>query len=228
MNVYTVITIFPEMFSALQYGVVGSAIKKGLVELEILNLRDFSLDKRRRVDETPYGGGPGMVMMVEPLYRAINFALSKASKNRLIITSPQGKRLDQKDLNRLAKDEHIIFVAGRYEGIDERLYSFFDLEEYSVGDYVLTGGELPIMTMLDGIIRLQPNVLGNQESLVEESFMRDGLDFPHYTKPEVFAGQRVPSVLLSGDHRKIDLWRQESSKRATSLKRPDLLKKEKH
>lgn len=231
-----VISLFPEMFDAItEYGVTGRAIRSGLIEFHKWNPRDFTHDRHRTVDDRPYGGGPGMLMMVQPLRDAISEARKAAEadgrKARVIYLSPQGRKLDQAGVNELAQDNCLIFIAGRYEGIDERLLASDIDEEWSVGDYILSGGELPAMNVIDAVARLVPGVLGHKESAIQDSFS-DGLqgllDCPHYTRPEVMTTSTgdemsVPKVLLSGNHEHIRLWRQEQSLLRTWTRRPELL-----
>jgi tRNA (guanine37-N1)-methyltransferase len=220
-----VVSLFPQMFDAIsQYGVTGRAVKQERLSVEYWNPRDFTQDKHRTVDDRPYGGGPGMVMKVEPLKQAIGAAKSALGQQaKVIYLSPQGKQLTQADLKTFATQEEIIFVAGRYEGIDERLIEQEIDEEWSIGDYVLSGGELAAMVMIDGIARLIPGVLGDEDSAQQDSFMAGLLDHPHYTRPEQLNDQFVPAVLLGGDHEAIRKWRLKQSLGRTWLRRPDLL-----
>jgi tRNA (guanine37-N1)-methyltransferase len=220
-----VITLFPEMFDAItQQGVISRAIKNGTIEFNSWNPRDFTHDKHRTVDDRPYGGGPGMLMMVQPLTDAINAAKAKAGEGaKVIYLSPQGRKLDQKGVKQLANHDKLILVAGRYEGIDERVIQSIVDEEWSIGDFVLSGGELPAMTLIDAVSRLIPGVLGHELSAEEDSFANGLLDCPHYTRPEVLDGQRVPEVLLSGNHEKIRKWRLKQSLGRTWLRRPELI-----
>ena len=220
-----VVSLFPQMFDAItQYGVTGRAVKRDKLTLDYWTPRDFTQDKHKTVDGRPYGGGPGMVMKVEPLQKAIHAAKKQLGlQTKVIYLSPQGRRLDQQGLQELATRETMILVAGRYEGIDERLIEQEVDEEWSIGDYVLSGGELAAMVMVDGIARLLPGVLGDEESAQQDSFMEGLLDHPHYTRPENLAEQAVPSVLLGGDHEAIRKWRLKQSIGRTWLRRPDLL-----
>jgi tRNA (guanine37-N1)-methyltransferase len=220
-----VITLFPEMFDAItQQGVISRAIKNGTIEFNSWNPRDFTHDKHRTVDDRPYGGGPGMLMMVQPLTDAINAAKAKAGEGaKVIYLSPQGRKLDQQGVKQLANHDKLILVAGRYEGIDERVIQSIVDEEWSIGDFVLSGGELPAMTLIDAVSRLIPGVLGHELSAEEDSFANGLLDCPHYTRPEVLDGQRVPEVLLSGNHEKIRKWRLKQSLGRTWLRRPELI-----
>lgn len=222
-----VVTLFPDMFKALtDYGVTGRAIVNGLLTLQFQNPREFTTDPHKTVDDRPYGGGPGMVMKVAPMQAAIH-ALRKqapAKATKVIALSPQGRRIDQEDIARLTVEEQgVIFVAGRYEGIDERLYELEVDQQWSIGDYVISGGELAVMVVIDAAARLLPGVLGHPESAVQDSFIDGLLDCPHFTRPEVFAGLKVPEVLLSGDHAKILQWRMQQRLERTRLLRPDLL-----
>ncbi|MGD8483770.1 MAG: tRNA (guanosine(37)-N1)-methyltransferase TrmD [Thioalkalispiraceae bacterium] len=220
-----VVTLFPQMFQSLtDYGITGRAIKRGLVELQTWNPRNYTEDTHHTVDDRPYGGGPGMVMMVGPLREAIRDARASASKGaRVIYLSPQGRKLTQRGLQELANREEIVLVCGRYEGVDERIISAEVDEEWSIGDYVLSGGELAAMVMIDGMTRLIPNVLGHEDSAEQDSFVRGLLDHPHYTRPEDVDGMQVPDVLLSGDHKAIERWRNKQALGRTWLRRPDLL-----
>jgi len=222
-----VVTLFPEMFRAVSdNGVTGRAIQKGLVQLGTVNPRDFTDDRHNTVDDRPYGGGPGMVMMVEPLRDAINKARQVLSdKAKVIYLSPQGRKLDQAGLKSLAEHEELILLCGRYEGIDERLIASEVDEEWSIGDYVISGGELAAMVLIDGVTRLVPGALGHEESAEQDSFMSGLLDTPHYTRPEVFDGEAVPDVLLSGHHKNIETWRLKQALGRTWLRRPDMLEK---
>ncbi|MGD9153282.1 MAG: tRNA (guanosine(37)-N1)-methyltransferase TrmD [Gammaproteobacteria bacterium] len=220
-----IITLFPEMFDALNFGVIGRAIKQNIINLQFWNPRDFTTDKHRTVDDRPYGGGPGMLMKAQPLQDAIKTAKNKIKNAKVIYVSPQGQRFDQAAAKKMANNSGIIFLAGRYEGIDERLIGTDIDEEWSIGDYVLTGGELAIMVMVDAITRLLPNVLGDEESAAADSFMDGLLDHPHYTRPEILNGLAVPEVLLSGNHAEIAKWRLKQALGRTWLRRPDLLEK---
>lgn len=220
-----VITLFPEMFDAItQHGVIGRAIKKGTIEFNTWNPREFTHDRHRTVDDRPYGGGPGMLMMVQPLTDAIRAAKQAAGEGaKVIYLSPQGRKLDQAGVKHLTQHNKLVLVAGRYEGIDERVIQSEVDEEWSIGDFVLSGGELPAMTLIDSVSRMIPGVLGHKLSAEQDSFSDGLLDCPHYTRPEVLAGQRVPDVLLSGDHEKIRQWRLKQSLGRTWLRRPDLI-----
>jgi tRNA (guanine37-N1)-methyltransferase len=225
LNWVGVISLFPEMFDAItNHGVTGRAIKKGMIEFHRWNPRDFTYDKHRTVDDRPYGGGPGMLMMVQPLKDAIAAAKEQAGDGvKTIYLSPQGRKLDQAGAAELVSNPKLLLIAGRYEGIDERLIESEVDEEWSIGDYVLSGGELPAMTLIDSVSRLIPGVLGHELSAEQDSFNNGLLDCPHYTRPETLDDQQVPSVLLSGDHKKIERWRLKQALGRTWLRRPDLL-----
>ena len=224
----SVVTLFPELFAVVSdYGITGRAVKNGILSLDYLNPRDFSSDRHRTVDDKSYGGGPGMVMMVEPLGKAIRKAKQGHPNNKVkvIHLSPQGKLLTQADLKKMATESGLVLVASRYEGVDERLISAEIDEEYSIGDYVISGGEIAALVLIDGVTCLLPNVLGDSESAELDSFMNGLLDYPHYTRPEQVDNVQVPSVLLSGDHKAIARWREKQSLGRTWLRRPDLLQK---
>ncbi|KKN10708.1 hypothetical protein LCGC14_1033840 [marine sediment metagenome] len=217
-----IVTAFPDMFSSLlSESILKKAQENGFLEATVHDLRDYTTDKHRQIDDTPYGSGPGMLIKVEPLYRAIEEL--KSSGSHIILLTPQGKILKQEFTQELSKKEHLIMICGHYEGVDERIRSFVD-EEISLGDYILTGGELPAMVLLDAVTRKLDGVLGSSESLAEESFEKGLLEYPQYTKPAEFEGLKVPEVLLSGHHQKIEDWRKEESLRRTKERRPDLLK----
>lgn len=222
MRKFQVITLFPEMFTGVfENSMMWKAQKDGIVSLETVNLREFGLGSRRQVDDTPYGGGDGMLLMVEPLWRAVEYAKAQDSSAKVVLTTPRGTRWKQALAQETADAEHgLIFICGRYEGVDERIMELVDLE-LSVGDYVLTGGELPAMTIIDSIVRLMPGVLGGETSAEIESFS-DGetLEFPQYTRPEEFNGLKVPGVLLSGHHGKIAEWRSQQSAQLTKRNTP--------
>ncbi|MBR7889106.1 tRNA (guanosine(37)-N1)-methyltransferase TrmD [Marinomonas sp. A79] len=220
----SVISLFPEMFQAItQYGVTGRAIKSGLIQVDFLNPRDFTHDRHKTVDDRPYGGGPGMLMKVQPLKDAIDSAKALVPNAKVIYLSPQGRTLTQEGVQQLAKQAEFILVAGRYEGVDERLIQSQIDEEWSIGDFVLSGGELPAMVLMDTVFRMVPGVLGKQASADEDSFADGLLDCPHYTRPEVLNGESVPSVLLSGNHEEIRRWRLKQKLGRTFQRRPDLL-----
>jgi len=220
-----VVTLFPEMFEALTCcGITGRALKQGLLTVRCWNPRDFATDRHRTVDDRPYGGGPGMVMQVQPLAKAIGDAKAGTDPAaRVLYLSPQGRRLDQSGVAGLAGRSSLVLVAGRYEGIDERVIESEVDEEWSIGDYVLSGGELAAMVVIDAVTRLLPGALGHDDSAREDSFFGGLLDCPHYTRPEVAAGRRVPEVLLQGDHGAVRRWRLKQALGRTWLRRPDLL-----
>ncbi|MDQ7990640.1 MAG: tRNA (guanosine(37)-N1)-methyltransferase TrmD [Candidatus Dactylopiibacterium sp.] len=227
MRRFDVITIFPEMFAALKdFGVSRRAVDRGLWALNCWNPRDFTADAHRTVDDRPYGGGPGMVMLADPLARAIAAAQrARGQRGRVVYLSPQGRRLDHATVARLSAEPALTLLCGRYEGVDQRLIDEVVDEEISVGDFVVSGGELPAMLLMDAIIRLLPGALNDAESAVEDSFVDGLLDYPHYTRPEVRAGVSVPPVLMSGNHAEIRRWRLKQALGATLRKRPDLLEK---
>jgi len=210
---FDIITIFPNIFNSyFSESILKRAQKVGLIEIKIHDLRDYAEDKHKKVDDTLYGGGAGMLLKVKPFFLALK-NIKKAKKARIILFSAKGKRYTQKDVRRLAKYDQLILLCGRYEGVDERVAKNLIDEEISVGDFVLTGGEIPAMLVVDSVARLLPGVLGNQESAKEESHSIEGqLEFPQYTKPEEFNGWQVPKVLLSGNHKEIEMWRQKNSK----------------
>ncbi|MDH5325179.1 MAG: tRNA (guanosine(37)-N1)-methyltransferase TrmD [Gammaproteobacteria bacterium] len=223
---FDVVTLFPNMFAG-EGGVINRAFDKRILDLNTWNPRDFTQDRHRTVDDRPYGGGPGMVMLLEPMRAAIQAAVEQSTEvlqqvPRVIHLSPQGRRLDQNGLRHLARSPNLVLVCSRYEGMDERLTAYID-EEWSIGDYVLSGGELAAMVLIDGVARLLPGVLGDAGSAQQDSFMNGLLDYPHYTRPEVVDGMAVPPVLLSGNHEQIERWRQKQALGNTWIKRPELL-----
>lgn len=223
---FGVITLFPEVFAALDFGIPARAVKDGLLEINLWNPRDFTQNKHHTVDDRPYGGGPGMIMMAPPLQAAIHAAKKAAPQKPLVIhLTPQGKRFTQAAAEELLTKQAVLLVAGRYEGIDERLLSLEIEEEWSVGDYVLSGGELAAMTMIDVMTRLIPGALGHEDSAPQDSLSSGLLKYPQYTRPEVFQDLTVPEVLTSGNHQAIERWRLKESLGKTWLKRPDLLLK---
>ena len=224
---FDVLTLFPEMFNILNESIIGRAKEKGLINVNLINIRDFSKNKHKKVDDTPYGGGAGMVIQPDVVYDAYKSVITnneKSEKTRVIYMSPQGKKLDQQKVEGLSKQEHLILLCGHYEGIDQRVLDSIVDEEISIGDYVLTGGELPAMVLIDSVSRYVEGVL-KDGSTTEESFSQGLLEYPQYTRPEVFEGQQVPEVLRSGNHQMIDKWRREQSLKRTLEKRPDLLEK---
>lgn len=218
---FDVLTLFPEMFEPIKQSILGRAIEKEQIHINITNMRDFSKNKHKKVDDTPYGGGAGMVIMPDIVYDA--YQSVKTEKAKVIYMSPQGKTLNQKKVEELSKEEHLVILCGHYEGIDQRVLDTIVEEEISIGDYVLTGGELPAMVLIDSVSRYVEGVL-KPDSIQEESFSNGLLEYPQYTRPEVFEGQKVPEILLSGHHEKIAKWRKEKSLAITKQKRPDLLK----
>lgn len=217
---FDVLTLFPEMFSALEQSIIGKAIEKQLIEINLTNIRDFSKDKHKKVDDTPYGGGAGMIMKPDVVYDAYNSIKSERAK--VIYMSPQGKTLNQKKVEELSKEKHLIILCGHYEGIDQRVIDKIVDEEISIGDYVLTGGEIPAMVLIDSVSRYVTGVL-NEQSIKDESFSNGLLEYPQYTRPEVFEGMKVPEILLSGHHENIEKWRKNKSLEITKKKRPELL-----
>jgi len=227
-----VITIFPKIFGDItRFGIIKEAFKKNICRLNVYNLRDFSGCKQGKIDDRPYGGGAGMILMPEPLDRAVTFIkkknkIRKKEKQKTILLTPRGERLNQGKLKYLSNLENIILVCGRYEGIDQRAVKWLIDAEISIGDYVLTGGEIPAMAVIDGVIRLLPGVVGKKESLETESFENNLLDYPQYTRPLIFKKTPVPRILLSGNHKDIQKWREKKSIEITRLKRPDLFDKD--
>ena len=219
---FSVLTLFPEMFDCLKQSIIGRAEEKNLININIINMRDFSKDKHKKVDDTPYGGGAGMVIKPDIVYDS--FKSINDNKAKVIFLSPQGKKLNQKEVERLSKEEHLILLCGHYEGIDQRVLDEIVNEEISIGDYVLTGGELPAMVLIDSVSRYIDGVL-DSESIKEESFSNNLLEYPQYTRPEIFLDKKVPEVLISGHHENIRKWRRKESLRNTYNKRPELLEK---
>lgn len=220
-----ILTLFPEMFSGvLTSSIMGKAVEKGIVEFRTQNFREFAVNKHGQVDDYPYGGGAGMVLRPEPLFHAVDHLTEGQDKPpRVLLMCPQGERFTQAKAEELAKEEHLIFICGHYEGYDERIRQHVITDEISVGDYILTGGELPAMTVIDSVVRLLPGALGNESSAVTDSFSTGLLEHPHYTRPAEFRGWKVPDILLSGHHAKIEEWRTKESIRRTLERRPELL-----
>ena len=219
-----VLTLFPEMFEGvLGTSIIGRAREKGILDINVINIRDFAKNKHKQADDYPYGGGPGMVMSPQPLFDAFYHVLEGSPSAKVIYFSPQGKTLRQDMAEEYANISHLVLLCGHYEGVDQRVIDRFVDEELSIGDYVLTGGELPSMVFIDCISRLIPGVLGSSLSAEDESFSKGFLEYPHYTRPQVYEGLSVPEVLLSGHHMEIDKWRKRESLRSTLNKRPDLL-----
>ena len=219
---FDILTLFPNMFDILNESILGRAQEKNLIDINVVNIRDFSKDKHNKVDDTPYGGGAGMVMRADVVYDCYNSV--KTDDSKVIYLSPQGKTLNQDKVKELSKEKHLILLCGHYEGIDQRVIEKIVDEEISIGDYVLTGGELPAMVLVDSVSRHVEGVL-NKESIQEESFTNDLLEYPQYTRPEVFLGEKVPEVLLTGHHQNIEKWRKEQAIKITQSKRPDLMEK---
>ncbi len=219
-----ILTLFPEMFNALNYSIIGKAQEKKIIHLNTVDFRKFSNNKHNQVDDYPYGGGHGMILKVEPIYNALNF-LGKNEKTKVILLCPQGEKFNQKKAEELSKEEHLVFICGHYEGYDERIRDFLVTDEISLGDFVLTGGELAAMTIIDSITRLIPNVLSKEESHMEDTFTTGLLEYSQYTRPREFKGMKVPEVLFSGNHKKIKEYKLYNSLMKTYNRRPDLLKK---
>ena len=222
---FDVLTLFPEMFDTLNQSIIGKAKEKELINISLINIRDFSKDKHKKVDDTPYGGGAGMVIRPDVVYEAYK-SISDIENAKVIYMSPQGNILNQKKVEDLSKNKHLVILCGHYEGIDQRVLDKIVDEEISIGDYVLTGGEIPAMVLIDSVSRYVEGVL-NQESVKEESFSNGLLEYPQYTRPEIFEGEKVPEILLSGHHQNIEKWRNDKSLEITKNKRPDLLKNNK-
>jgi tRNA (guanine37-N1)-methyltransferase len=210
--------------ASLQDGVLGRAVEKGLIDLQVHDLRDFTTDRHKVVDDTPFGGGPGMVLKPEPMFKAVeHLRESRGAPDAVLLPSPQGRRFTQAVAEEYSRQAHLVLLCGRYEGVDERVSTTLVTEEVSIGDYVLSGGELPALAIVDAVARLVPGVVGDAESVVRDSFTRGLLDHPHYTRPASFRGLDVPAVLLSGHHGEIDRWRRQQALRRTYERRPDLL-----
>jgi tRNA (guanine37-N1)-methyltransferase len=219
-----IVSIFPEALAALDVSLMARARERGLIEVKAWNLRDFATDRHRQVDDVPYGGGPGMVMKPEPFFAAVEtIAAAGPGRPRVLLTSPQGRRFDQRVAEELAREAHLIILCGRYEGVDERVILGLGAEEISIGDYVLNGGELAAMVIIETVARLVPGVVGDEQSVEADSFTSGALDYPQYTRPAEFRGMRVPEVLLSGHHEQIRRWRRREQLRRTLARRPDLI-----
>ena len=218
-----ILTLFPEMFAPLKTSIVGKAQEKNLIDINIINIRDYTKDKHKKCDDTPYGGGAGMVMSCQPIYDSVT-SIEGYDEAYKIYMSPRGKVFNQIMVGEFKKFNHIIILCGHYEGVDQRVLDMLGFDEISIGDYVLTGGELPAMVVVDCISRFVPEVLHSSESVIDESFSNGFLEYPQYTKPSEFMGRKVPDVLISGNHKEIDKWRNEQSKELTKKRRPDLLK----
>ena len=219
---FDVLTLFPEMFDSLKYSIIGKAIDKKILDINIVNIRDFSKNKHKKVDDTPYGGGAGMIMKPDVIYNA--YLSVKSDDAKVVYLSPKGKTFNQEIAKNLSKEKHIIFLCGHYEGIDQRVLDEIVDEEISIGDYILTGGELPAMVLIDAISRHINGVIA-QKSIEEESFSNGLLEYPQYTRPEMFLNKKVPEILLSGHHEKIKKWRDNESLKITKINRPDMLAK---
>lgn len=221
-----ILTVLPGLFECfLREGIIGKAVSSRKVDVNVINIRDFATDRHRVVDDVPYGGGPGMVLKPEPIFRAYDHLTKEGEKPFVILTEPWGETFNQEMALEFSKKKRLMIICGRYEGVDERVKTIVD-REVSIGDYVLTGGELPAMVIMDAVIRLLPGVLGNEESLRADSFMDRGLlGYPNYTRPAEFRGMKVPEVLLSGHHKKIELWRKEQSLKKTLQRKPELIEK---
>lgn len=225
-----ILTLFPQMYgSPLSYSILKRAQEKAIVQIHITNIRDFSTDPHKKVDDKPYGGGAGMVMMPGPVFACCEY-VEKLSpeKPKTILLTPQGRRLNQKIVRRLSKENRLMLITGRYEGFDERIRIGLNAEQLSIGDYVLSGGELPAMVLIDAVVRLLPGALGGEDSTNNDSFSRGLLEYPHYTRPEVFREMKVPDVLLSGNHAEIRRWREKKALERTQQSRPNLLKNRNH
>jgi tRNA (guanine37-N1)-methyltransferase len=220
-----VLTLFPEMFeSPLGHSILNRAQEVGVVDVVLTNIRDFATGKYRKVDDKPYGGGPGMVMMPQPVFDCFEYVEKlSAEKGRVILLTPQGQKFNQAKAAELSREKRLILISGRYEGFDERIRIGLAAEQISIGDYVLSGGELAAMVVIDAVVRLLPGALGDEDSPKDDSFSRDLLEYPQYTRPEVFRGMKVPDVLLSGNHGEIDQWRRQQALERTKKQRPDLL-----
>ncbi len=219
-----VVTIFPPLLAgALEHSIIKRARDQGIVDIHLHDLRDYTDDRHRTVDDYPYGGGPGMVMKPEPWFRAVESLRVQGNPGRAILLTPQGKRMNQPLVQRLATEDRLIILCGRYEGVDERVREHLADEEVSIGDYVLSGGEPAAAVLVDAVVRLQPRALGSSESTIEESFSENLLEYPQYTRPPEFRGWRVPDILLSGDHGAVDRWRRDQQIERTRTRRPDLL-----
>lgn len=218
-----VLTLFPEMFTAVKSSILGKAEERGLLSVTMTNIRDYTLDKHNRADDYPFGGGAGMVMMAEPVFRAMEAV--GAEGKRAIYMSPRGKNLDQETIQQLAKEKELVILCGHYEGVDQRILDYWNMEEISIGDYILTGGELPAMVLIDSVARMIPEVLKSTHAALDESVYSGLLEYPQYTKPREYRNMQVPEVLVSGNHKLIHLWKFENSLLLTKDRRPDLFEK---
>lgn len=216
-----ILTLFPEMFTAVKSSILGKAEEKGILDIRLTNIRDYSTDKHNKADDYPFGGGAGMVLLADPVFRAMEAV--KAEGKRAIYMSPRGKILNQETIQQLAAEEELVILCGHYEGVDQRILDYWNMEEISIGDYVLTGGELPAMVLIDSVARMLPEVLSSSHAALDESVYSGLLEYPQYTKPREYQGMPVPEVLVSGNHKLIDLWKFEQSLILTKERRPDLL-----
>ncbi len=224
---FDILTLFPDMFkSPFSRSIIGRARDEGIIDIDIIDIRNYTQNKHNVTDDYPYGGGPGMVLKIEPIYRAVNRINNKRSGDYpIILLSPQGEKLNQRKVKQLQKYDGLVLVCGRYEGFDERIRENIATEEISIGDYVLTGGELPAMVIVNAVARMIPSVLGDEASKEDDSFYQGLLSYPQYTRPREFKEMKVPDILLSGNHQKIDQWRQKQALKRTYLRRPELLKR---
>lgn len=221
--IINILTLFPEMFTIFDYSIIGRAAKQGIIQINTHNIRDYTKDSHKKTDDYPYGGGAGMVMTAQPIIDAIR-AVKSRSNTKVIFLGPRGKTFNQEMAKELSKEDQLIFLCGHYEGIDERIYKYIDME-VSLGDFILTGGEMACIPIVDSICRLIPSVLSSSESIIEESFYDGVLEYPQYTRPQVFEGEVVPEILLSGHHEKIRMWRRQQSLVITKYKRKDMFSK---
>ncbi len=222
MNI-DILTLFPEMFTAVTSSILGKAGEKGILDIRLTNIRDYSVDKHKRADDYPFGGGAGMVLLADPVFRAMEAV--KAEGKRSLYMSPRGRILDQELIQQLAQEKELVILCGHYEGVDQRILDYWNMEEVSIGDYVLTGGELPAMVLIDSVARMIPDVLSSRHAALDESVYSGLLEYPQYTKPRNYRDMEVPEVLVSGNHKNIHLWKLEQSLRLTKQRRPDLFRK---
>lgn len=222
MNI-DILTLFPEMFTAVTSSILGKAGEKGILDIRLTNIRDYSVDKHKRADDYPFGGGAGMVLLADPVFRAMEAV--KAEGKRSLYMSPRGRILDQELIQQLAQEKELVILCGHYEGVDQRILDYWNMEEVSIGDYVLTGGELPAMVLIDSVARMIPDVLSSRHAALDESVYSGLLEYPQYTKPRNYRDMEVPKVLVSGNHKNIHLWKLEQSLRLTKQRRPDLFRK---
>ena len=222
MNI-DILTLFPEMFTAVTSSILGKAGEKGILDIRLTNIRDYSVDKHKKADDYPFGGGAGMVLLADPVFRAMEAV--KAEGKRSLYMSPRGRILDQELIQQLAQEKELVILCGHYEGVDQRILDYWNMEEVSIGDYVLTGGELPAMVLIDSVARMIPDVLSSSHAALDESVYSGLLEYPQYTKPRNYRDMEVPEVLVSGNHKNIHLWKLEQSLRLTKQRRPDLFRK---